>query len=115
MKQITNVPISISIEPKTRFMVLKQGENEVRITKDDAYFIKCTGKGENPESYTSGVTGCHFATCGEEGKKGVIISDNENTVLLKKRKKGKNDFYNVEQYVEKNRPRIAWNRDFRYR
>ena len=115
MKQIVNAPVSISIEPKTNFMVLKQGENEVKITKNDAYFIKCVGNGENPDSYVSGVTGFNFSTCGEEGKRGVLISNEENTVLLKKRKKADNDLKAVEEYVNKYRAKIAWDRDFRRR
>ena len=113
MKQIFNVPVSISIEPLTRLILVKQGENEATLSKNDVSVINNLFNGVRTDGYISTVTGCKFSAT----EKGVLITNqDEQTLLLKNRKKGGgNDVLRIKNFMENHRPQIAWDRDFRHK
>ena len=112
MERIVNEPIMLSIEPITRLILVKQGTNEATLSKNDVNVVDGLFSGVRTDNYVSNVTGCRFSKT--EG--GVIITNAEQTLLLKKRKKGAgNDILRLKNFMEVHRPQIAWDRDFRRR
>lgn len=114
MIKIVNEPVTLSIEPMTRLISVKQGTNEATLSKNDVNVVDGLYNGTRTDAYTSTVTGLHFSRTPE----GVLITNDEQecAVLLKKRKKGAgNDIFRIKNFMEANRPKIAWDRDFRYR
>ena len=70
MERIVNEPITLSIEPITRLILVKQGTNEATLSKNDVNVVDGLFSGVRTDNYVSNVTGCRFSKT--EG--GVMIS-----------------------------------------
>ena len=110
-------PVQLSIEPQTRLLVVKQGDNEVKITRDSVNAMKRLRKGEIQSGvYTSSLTPRNKFTVSENGFISIVCKDNwESNVVIIANHKKLDDLQRIEDFVNKNKARIAWERDFRGR
>ena len=117
LKKIELSPVQLSIEPKTRLLVIKQGDNEVKLTRDSVIGLKKLREGKFESGvYTSTLLPRNRCTVAENGSITIVCKDEfeDNVVLLANHKK-LDDYQRVQDYVDKNKGRIAWERDFRGR
>ena len=116
MKELQKIelePIQLSIEPKTRLLVIKQGTNEVKLTRDSVLGLKRLKEGKIESGvYTSTLVPRNRFVASENGSVSIICKDDweDNVVVIKKHKKI-NDYQRVLDYVGKNKTQIAWDRD----
>lgn len=114
MKEIKTVgnaskKIGLSIEPKTHVLVISQGANEIKITKDQVNDLRMLKEGTK---YRDGVFTTRFPSNRfEKGDNGVIIGRavsefNDAVVTLDEAQVDK-----IVKYMDKNRPYITWTRD----
>lgn len=117
LKKIELDPIKLSIEPQTRLLVIKQGKNEVKLTRDAVLGMKRLREGKIESGvYTSTLVPRNRFTASENGSVSIICKDDweDNVVVLKKHKKF-DDYQRVLDYVDNNKTRIAWDREFKGR
>lgn len=110
-------PVQMSIEPHTRLLVLKQGENEVKITRDHVIKMKKLRDGTLPnESFTSLMSPRNRFTVAENGTITIVCKDDweDNKVVIANHKK-LDDLQRINEFVDKNKGRIAWEREFKGR
>ena len=117
LKQIELSPINLSIEPKTRLLIIKQGKNEVKLTRDSVLDMKRLVEGKiNGKVYTSTIVPRNRFTASENGSITIVCKDDweDNVVVITKHKKI-DDYQRIIDYVDKNKARIAWDREFKGR
>ena len=117
LKKIELGPVQLSIEPKTHLLVIKQGTNEVKFTRDAVFGMKRVHDGKIESGvYTSTILPRNRITASENGSISIICKDDweDNVVVLKKNKKI-DDYQRVLDFVDKNKATIAWDREFRGR
>ena len=110
--------VELSIEPKTRLLIIRQGDNEVKLTRDAIIGMKRLHDGENANGvYTSTLIPRSRFTASADGAISIVCKDDweSNVVLLKKHHKKVDDYQRVIDYVEKNKARIAWAKEFKGR
>ena len=115
LKKVTLDPVQLSIEPQTRLLVLKQGENEVKITRDHVINIKKLREGKiEANAFCSTLTPRTRFTVANNGYVTIVCKDDyeDNVVILTNKL---HDFKRIEEFVDKNRGRIAWEREFKGR
>ena len=117
MKTIELSPVQLSIEPKTRFLVLKQGTNEVKITRDHVIKMKKLREGTLPnECFTSTLTPHNRFTMDDKGNITITCKDDwENNSVVVANHKKLDDLARIDEFVNKNKPYIAWEREFKGR
>jgi len=115
LKKIELNPVQLSIEPKTRFLVLKQGDNTVRITRDSVINMKKLREGKiESMAFTSTLTPRNRFSVDENGNITVVCKDDwENSVVVIANHKKLDDLQRITEFVDKNRTRIAWEREFK--
>lgn len=117
LKKIELQPVQLSIEPKTRFLVVKQGNNTVKLTRDSVIGMKKLREGKMEDNvYTSTLTPRNRFTVAENGSITIVCKDDyeDNVVFIANHKK-LDDLQRIQDYVDKNRSRIAWEREFKGR
>ena len=117
LKKIELNPVQLSIEPKTRLLVIKQGDNEVKLTRDGVIGLKKLREGKFESGvYTSTLLPRNRFTVAENGTITVVCKDDweDNTVVIANHKK-LDDLQRINEFVDKNKARIAWERDFKSR
>ena len=110
-------PVQMSIEPMTNLLIVKQGENEVKITRDHVIKMRKLREGQLPNGcFTSTLLPRNKFTVAENGTITIQCKDDwgDNTVTVANHKK-LDDLDRIEQYVNKNKTKIAWEREFRRR
>jgi hypothetical protein len=115
LKKVTLDPVQLSIEPQTRLLVLKQGKNEVKITRDHVVNMKKLREGKiEATAFCSTLTPRNRFTVAENGNITIVCKDDyeDNVVLLTNKF---HDLKRIEEFVDKNRGRIAWEREFKGR
>jgi hypothetical protein len=115
LKKVTLDPVQLSIEPQTRLLVLKQGKNEVKITRDHVVNMKKLREGKiEANAFCSTLTPRNRFTVAENGNITIVCKDDyeDNVVLLTNKF---HDLKRIEEFVDKNRGRIAWEREFKGR
>jgi hypothetical protein len=115
LKKVTLDPVQLSIEPQTKFLVLKQGKNEVKITRDHVINMKKLREGKiEANAFCSTLTPRNRFTVAENGNITIVCKDDyeDNIVILTNKFQ---DFKRIEDFVDKNRARIAWEREFKGR
>lgn len=117
LKKIELEPVQLSIEPKTRLLVIKQGKNEVKFTRDAVIGMKKVSEGKIESGvYTSTILPRNRITASENGSISIICKDDwEDNIVVLKRYKKIDDYQRVLDYVDNNRAKIAWDREFRGR
>lgn len=117
LKNIDLNPVQLSIEPKTRLLVIKQGSNEVKITRDHVIKMKKLREGTLPnDCFTSTLLPRNRFTKAENGTITVVCKDDwgDNIVVIANHKK-LDDLKRIQDFVDKNKTRIAWEREFKGR
>lgn len=107
-------PVQLSIEPKTKLLVLRQNDNEVKLTRNDVNDMKKLRKGLfDLNSFCSSLIPRKRFSMDENGSITISCKDTweDNTVTLTNHKK-LDDLQRVIDFVEGNKPYIAWERDF---
>ena len=115
LKKVTLDPVQLSIEPQTKFLVLKQGKNEVKITRDHVINMKKLREGKiEANAFCSTLTPRNRFTVAENGNITIVCKDDyeDNIVILTNKF---HDLKRIEEFVDKNRARIAWEREFKGR
>lgn len=117
LETISLRPVQLSIEPKTRLLVLKQGENEVKITRDHVIKMKKLREGTLPnDCFTSTLLPRNRFTVAENGTITVVCKDDwEDNVVVVSNHKKLDDLQRIQDFVDKNKGRIAWEREFKGR
>ena len=117
LKKIDLNPVQLSIEPQTKLLVIKQGDNEVRFTRDGVIGLKRLREGFYKEGvYTSQLIPRNRCTVTENGTITISCKDDwsDNVVVIANHKK-LDDLERIQQFVDKNKARIAWEREFKGR
>ncbi len=117
LKTIDLHPVQLSIEPQTRLLIVKQGENEVKITRDHVVKMKKLRDGSLPNGcFTSTLLPRNRFTMAENGTITIECKDDwgDNSVTIANHKK-LDDLKRIEDFVNKNKARIAWEREFKGR
>ena len=115
LKTIELKPVQLSIEPNTRLLVVKQDNNEVKITRDHVIKMKKLREGTLPNGcFTSTLLPRNRFTVAENGNITIVCKDDyeDNIVILTNKF---HDLKRIEEFVDKNRARIAWEREFKGR
>ena len=110
-------PVQMSIEPQTRLLVLKQGDNEVKITRDHVIKMKKLREGTLPNnSFTSTLLPRNRFTKAENGTITIVCKDewSDNVVVVANHKK-LDDLKRIQDFVDKNKANIAWEKEFKGR
>ena len=101
--------IELSIEPKTHVIVISQGDNEVKVTKDQVNSLRMLKEGTK---YPDGVFTTKFPSNRFEKRDNDIIvasavsEFNDSIVMLNSAQVDK-----IVRYMDKNRPYVTWERD----
>lgn len=116
LKKVNLDPVQLSIEANTRLLVVKQGDNEVKLTRDSVKAMRSLRNGEKQTWVNPTLTPRNKFTVSENGFISIVCKDDwaSNVVIIANHKK-LDDLARIEAFVDKNRPRIAWERDFRGR
>lgn len=115
LKKIKLNPVQLTIEPKTHLLILKQGNSEVKITRDSVINMRKLRNGVFEDNcFTSQITPRNKFTMSENGTITIVCKDDIMTdaVIITKHRK-LDDLERVENYVEHHKPYIAWERDFK--
>lgn len=117
LKKVELNPVQLSIEPKTRLLVIKQGDNEVKIARDSVVKMKKLREGRiEAMAFTSLLTPRSRFSVAENGTITIVCKDDwsDNVVVVANHKK-LDDLQRIEEFVDKNRGKIAWEREFKGR
>ena len=110
-------PVQLSIEPQSRLLLVKQGENVVKLTRDSVIAMKKLRRGEYKEGvYTSSLVPRNRFQVSENGYISIACKDDvdSNVVVIANHRK-LDDLQRISDFVDKNKTRIAWEREFRGR
>ena len=119
-------PVQLSIEPQTRLLSIKQGDNEVKLTREDINGLQKLRNGDFNEigpkgekllgGYITKLVPKSRCTVDENGSITIICKDEwENNVVVIANHKKLDDLARIQQYVNKNKSRIAWAKEFKGR
>ena len=117
MKKVELDPVRLSIEPKTRLLVVEQDGNEIKLTRNQVNNLRKLREGAFEDNvFTSTIIPRNRFQMDANG--GIVASclneiSNDNVTIKRHRKK--DDLQRIFDYVEKNKGRIAWDRDFKGR
>ena len=119
-------PVQMAIEPQTRLLVVTQGENIIKFTRDDVNNLQKLRNGEFNEigpkgekllgAFRTKLIPHSRCTVDENGNISIVCKDEyeNNSIVLANHKK-LNDLQRVLDFVKKNNSRIAWAKEFRGR
>ena len=126
MSNLSNLnlnPVQLSIEQGTRLLLVKQGDNVVKLTRDDVLKLAKLRDGELKDmggktlsSYTTQLIPRSRCTVAENGSITITCKDEwESNVITIVNHKKLDDLARIQQFVDKNKGRIAWAREFKGR
>jgi len=116
-------PVQLSIEPQTRLLLVKQGENVIKLTRDSVSKLDKLRKGglkdvggKTLKMFTTKLVPLNRCVLAENGYISITCSDDyeSNSVVIANHKK-LDDLQRILDFVDKNKARIAWDKDFRGR
>ena len=110
-------PVDIGIDRKTRLIVVKQGEQTIRLTKDQVSVLNRLRKGEMPNDgyITTTLPRTRFKVMNDDMISMCSDDGSEKNLIILKRTRKYDDLERITAFMESNRPRIAWSRDFKKR
>lgn len=117
LSKITLKPLEIGIEPRSRLLYIQQGENVIRMTRDEINNLRKLRNGEFRDSQFAGqILPRNYYELKENGNIVAKSTDGDitNTVLIQKTKKF-DDVERIVSFADLNHGNIAWTRDFRGR
>lgn len=110
-------PVELSVDRRSKLLVVKQGNYQIRLTKDQVTALNKLRNGEMPnDAY---ITSTMPRTRFKLQSNGTISMRNndgveQNLIVLKKTRRY-DDLERITAFMEANRPHIAWSRDFKKR
>jgi len=110
-------PVQLEIEPKTRLLLIKQGGNEVKLGRESVMAMRKLREGKYESGvYTSSLVPRNRFTVAENGTITITCKDewSDNVVTIANHKK-LDDLERIQDYVNKNKTRIAWEKEFKGR
>jgi len=117
LSKITLKPLEIGIEPKSRLLYIQQGENVIRMTRDEINNLRKLRNGEFCDNQFAGqMLPRNYYEMKENGNIVAKSTDGDtsNTVLIQKGRKF-DDVDRIVSFADLNHGSIAWTRDFRGR
>jgi hypothetical protein len=117
LKMVELSPVQLEIEPKTRLLLIKQGSNEVKLGRESVMAMRKLREGKYESGvYTSSLVPRNRFTVAENGTISIVCKDDfeSNAVVVANHKK-LDDLKRIEEFVNKNKGRIAWEREFKGR
>ena len=110
-------PVQISIDKLTGMLELKQGQNKVKLTRDDVFNMGKLYQGKfDANGFTSSVISHQHFAVDPDGIITISCQDEyENTTVFVKKHRKTHDLERIQEFVNHNKGRIAWDRDFRGR
>ncbi len=117
LKKVTLGPVQLTIEPKTKLLVLKQGNNEVKITRDSVINMKKLKEGKfESNAFSSTITPRNRFSIAQNGTITIVCKDEweDNVVIVTKHRK-LDDLQRIQEFVDRNKTQIAWEREFKGR
>lgn len=117
-------PVQMAVEPQTRLLVVTQGNNTIKLTRDDVNNLQKLRNGEFNEigpkgekllgAFRTKLIPQSRCTVDENGNISIVCKDEyeNNSIVLANHKK-LNDLQRVLDFVKKNNSRIAWAKEFR--
>jgi hypothetical protein len=117
LKKVELNPVQLSIEPTTRLIVVKQGSNEVKISRDSVINMKRLREGKyETNAFISSLVPRNRFTVAENGTITIVCKDDwsDNVVVIANHRK-LDDLQRIQDFVDKNKGRIAWEREFKGR
>ena len=110
-------PVQLSIEANTRLLLVKQGDNVVKLTRDDVNGLKKLREGGFESNvYTTQIVPKSRCQVSENGFISIACKDEyESNVVVIANHKKLDDLQRILDYVDKNKGKIAWVREFRGR
>ena len=110
-------PVDIGIDRKARLIVVKQGGQTIRLTKDQVSVLNRLRKGEMPNDgyITTTFPRTRFKVMNEDMISMCSDDGSEKNLIVLKRTRKYDDLERITAFMEANRPRIAWSRDFKKR
>ena len=116
-------PVQLSIEPHSHLLLVAQGDNVVKFAREDINGLKKLRSGELTDiggrvlkSYTTKLAPRSCCRVSENGFISVSCTDGEesNVVIIANHKK-LDDLQRISDFVDKNKAKIAWAKEFRGR
>ena len=117
LKKVMLEPVQLSIEPQTRLLLVQQGDNTIRMTRDQVNNLKRLRENEFEDNvFTSTIKPTNRF---QKNDAGSIIAScvndyGDDTVVIQNTKRY-DDLARITAFVDQNKARIAWSRDFRRR
>ena len=112
LKNISLPPVQLSTNKATRFLTVKQGDNEISLSREAINNLKkLRNGGFETNMFSSQMLKNKFSMDAEEN---VTVTCNEDTIVLRKTKRY-DDVQRVLDYTEKHKRYLAWERDFKRR
>lgn len=116
-------PVQLSIEKPSRLLLVKQGDNVVKLTRNDVIKLDKLHKGELKDIggktlnvFTSQLIPRNRFTVAENGYIVITCKDEfESNVVVIAIHKKLDDLQRILDFVEKNNTKIAWSKEFRGR
>ena len=107
----------MSFRPHSRLLLVKQGENVVKLTRDSVIGMRKLREGFYKEGvYTSSLIPRNRFTVAENGVINITCKDDlESNVVTIANHKKLDDLQRIIDFVDKNKARIAWEREFKGR
>lgn len=111
LKKVTLEQIQLGINPITHMLQVKQGDNVIHMTRDQALGLKNLKENKyETNTYTAQITPRNKFKLTPTGTVVVTCNDqyHEATVLL-----NRIGYKGIMQYVEANKGKIAWDKDIK--
>ena len=112
MIKITREPVTISIERPTKLLLVKQGESEIKMTKNDINCLKMLKEGKIDGGFVGKVTKYRYRLQ-PDGVSVLVTSPEDETAVYLSTYKRSDDFKRIESFRDKNRPRLAFDGDLK--
>lgn len=117
LKKVMLEPVQLSIEPQTRLLLVQQGDNTIRMTRDQVNNLKRLRENEFEDNvFTSTLKPINRFHKNDAGSiiASCVNDYGDDTVVIQNTKRY-DDLARITAFVDQNRTRIAWSRDFRRR
>jgi len=112
LKNISLAPVQLSTSKLTKFLTVKQGDNQVDLSREAINNLrKLRNGGFDTNAFSSQMLKNKFSMDTDDN---VTVTCNEDTVILRKTKRY-DDVQRILDYTEKHKRFIAWERDFKRR
>lgn len=114
LKDISLPPVGISTSKTTKFLTIKQGENEISLSRDAINNLRMLREGKFENSYNMFSRPMLKTKFSMDENQNITATCDNDTVVLRKTKRY-DDVKRILEYTDKHKKNIAWEREFRRR